>query len=230
MRLGERLKRNGGIAAGFAGVAALLLLLAPVPDAPPRQDAPSPMSAEPTAPPAPPREDPLVSPARNVAPPTITQRGDLGDAPLRRVQPPPAPAASTSESPDAETDEPAEVRLLAQPVAIDAGRIAVGKSIVALPGLTAPELGRRCGSGAAEWPCGIRARTELRAYLRGRSIRCAVPDDFGEAEETVTTACSLRGNDIGEWLVRYGWAEAAPGGPYAEAEAAAKRERRGLWR
>ncbi|MBB4004863.1 MAG: hypothetical protein V7704_03470 [Aurantimonas endophytica] len=228
MSLGDRLQRDAGIAAGLVGLAAVFLLLAPSPDAPGPQEVPASAEAEPEVTP----EDPLVvRPARNVAPPAITQRGDLDQTPLRRVQPPPAaaePESNTEE--EAATYAPSDIRLLAQPVAIDAGRIAIGESFVTLPGLAAPDLARRCGSGADEWPCGIRARTELRAYLRGRSIRCAVPDDFGEAEETVATACSLGGSDIGEWLVRNGWAEAAVGGPYVDAETEAKRERRGLWR
>ncbi|NDV85913.1 hypothetical protein GTW51_04260 [Aurantimonas aggregata] len=228
MSLGDRLQRDAGIAVGLVTLAALFLLLAPSPDAELAQEAPASAEAEPTVRSDPAEDRAVVRPGRNVAPPAITQRGDLDDAPLRRVQPPPAAAEPESEPPD--TDDPAGIRLLAQPVAMDAGRIAIGDSIVTLPGLAAPELGRRCGSGATEWPCGIRARTELRAYLRGRSIRCAVPEDFGETQETVATACTLGGADIGEWLVRNGWAEAEANGRYVDAETEAKRERRGLWR
>lgn len=227
--LAARLKRDGSIAAGLVGVAAVLLFLAPSPGTDPLPEAsPVPQAGTRIEPPAPAADTPAVRPGRNVTPPTITQRGDRDDTPLRRVQPP--PVAPTETAPAADTEEPARLRLLAQPVAVDAGTIAIGAGVIALPGLKAPDLARRCSSGSIDWPCGVRARTELRAYLRGRSIRCAVPEDFGATNETVTTGCTLGGGDIGEWLVRNGWAEAEAGGPYAEAEAEAKRERRGLWR
>jgi endonuclease YncB( thermonuclease family) len=219
------LKRNGSIAAGLIFLAIVMLALAPSPRTTSRPDKSA--SAD-SAPIVPAEEQTRVEPARNVAPPAITQRSDLGDAPLRRVEPPPAPVAATPPSVDAE--EPARIRLLAQPVAVDAGTIAVGRGVIQLPGLTAPDLARRCSSGSIDWPCGVRARTELRAFLRGRSIRCAVPTDFEATQETLATRCTLGGHDIGEWLVRNGWAGGETGGPYGEAEAEAKRERRGLWR
>ena len=227
VRRAERLKGAGSIAVGLVGLAALLLVFAPETDHQPEAP-PSPQAGTRFDPPAPAADSPVVRPGRNVAPPSITQRGDLDETPLRRVQPP--PAAPTETAPAAAADQPTKIRLLAQPVAVAAGTIAIGAGVIALPGLRAPALEQRCSSGSVDWPCGVRARTELRAYLRGRSIRCAVPEDFGTASETVTASCTLGGSDIGEWLVRHGWAEAEAGGPYADAEAEAKRERRGLWR
>ena len=43
-------------------------------------------------------------------------------------------------------------------------------------------------------------------------------------------ACSRAGDDVGAWIIRNGWAEAAPGGPYEDAEAEARRDKRGIWR
>jgi endonuclease YncB( thermonuclease family) len=231
VRAADWLKRNGGIAAGLIFLAIVLLALAPSPRTMSRPDTSRPgTSPSADTDPVVPEEQALVEPGRNVTPPAITQRSDLGDAPLRRVEPPAAPAtaAATPSTPDAE--EPARIRLLAQPVAVDAGTIAVGRGVIDLPGLTAPDLAQRCSSGSIDWPCGIRARTELRAFLRGRSIRCVVPTDFEATQETIATRCTLGGRDIGEWLVRNGWAGAETGGPYGDAEAEAKRERRGLWR
>ncbi|MEP0509328.1 MAG: thermonuclease family protein, partial [Aurantimonas coralicida] len=162
-----------------------------------------------------------------VTPDGITS-GPATDGPLRRL-PPRAPDPSPQQATEPENAETRQI-LLPRPIARDTAHLTIGRGTIALPGIAALPLERSCGEGANAWPCGMRARTELRNYLRSRSIRCEVPEDFGERDETITSACTLRGDDVGAWIVRNGWAEAAPGGPYQDAEAEARREKRGIWR
>ncbi|WP_331822257.1 thermonuclease family protein [Aurantimonas sp. A2-1-M11] len=223
------------MALGLAILVAVLLMLAPSPDDLVTQTPADPGIAEPAGNPAPgePRSDPadIADPAphigRNVTPDGITS-GPPADGPLRRLPPrelEPAPQ-DTAERASGKTRQ----ILLPRPIARDIGHLMVGRGTITLPGITPLPLQRTCGEGADAWPCGTRARTALRGYLRSRSIRCEVPEEFGQREETITSACTLRGQDIGAWIVRNGWAEATPGGPYGDAEAEARREKRGIWR
>ena len=228
------------VALGLAALAALLFWLLPSPDklqepariVPPAAE----QSAAPVAPStreapeparAPSDDGPLRRLGRNVTPDGITS-GPTTDGPLRRL-PPRAPDPSPQQAAEPENIETRQI-LLPRPIARDTAHLTVGRGTIALPGIASLPLERSCGEGANAWPCGMRARTELRNYLRSRSIRCEVPEDFGERDETITSACTLRGDDVGAWIVRNGWAEAAPGGPYQDAEAEARREKRGIWR
>ncbi|MFB2549752.1 thermonuclease family protein [Ensifer soli] len=127
--------------------------------------------------------------------------------PLERVAPRPAASGTQGEA-------PAKPVLLARPVPLNAGLIAFDHSRrLQLDGIEPQDAARRCG--ADEWPCGALGRTAFRNFLRGRSIACDVPS--ATWEETVTARCTVAGQDLAEWLVRNGWAEAGPGSAFAEA-------------
>jgi endonuclease YncB( thermonuclease family) len=143
-----------------------------------------------------------------------------------RTAKPPAEPPPVEPAPALEDTTPREV-LLPRPIVLDAGSFRVGSGTVRLPGIELPT--ETCGDGASPWPCGARARTALRALVRSRSITCTVPGNFQAKDETVESACSLGAADIGEWLVANGWAKAAAGGPYAEAETRARDARTGIW-
>ncbi|MDY8109575.1 hypothetical protein U0C82_10540 [Fulvimarina sp. 2208YS6-2-32] len=142
---------------------------------------------------------------------------------------PPRDALSTLAAPGLEPDDVRE-RLLSRPVAIDNAHIEIGEARIALPGVEPLSVHDQCGPQASRWPCGARARTAFRAFLRGRSIACTVPKAFGEAPGEIVSACSLAGADIGAWIVANGWGRAVPGGPYVAIEAEAKKAARGIWR
>ncbi|MCQ0989956.1 thermonuclease family protein [Jiella marina] len=162
--------------------------------------------------------------ARNVSPDDVTAIGDVPDELVRL--PPRAPLSD--ETLQADTPRPT---LLPRPIAIDGGRIAIRQGVITLPGLEVLDLRERCGEEPRSWPCGVRSRTELRRYLRGRSIRCEeVPREFGLRREEITTTCTVGGEDIGQWVVENGWARASPDGPYTQVEAEAQAGRRGIWR
>lgn len=113
--------------------------------------------------------------------------------------------------------------LLRAPLAISAGRIVVRGYRIRLAGVIPTPLDKICiRTDGTEDPCGMRARTAFRQFLRGRAIRCDVPAK-PTGEEIVTT-CALFKADLGAWLVENGWA--LPDGDRYQAVAAKARDRR----
>jgi endonuclease YncB( thermonuclease family) len=153
--------------------------------------------------------------ASNQAPAGAAQEASLAPSPARQ---------------DGKAGTQEVMQVLTRPVAVDTSTFLVGRARVKLSGVEAPMVGKRCDlTGGGTWPCGAKARTALRAWLRARSIRCEVPADFAESTSRTESSCTLDNKDIGAWLVENGWAEAAPGSRYEEAEAKARAARLGLW-
>ncbi|MCB8835994.1 thermonuclease family protein [Aurantimonas sp. VKM B-3413] len=235
--LGEpvRLGGPGGQAAILAGVvllAAILLALAPDPNSLSETETAAPTGGPAGASTSRPGtnasgNEKSDAGVRDVTPDDVTHRGGAGAGDEAMVRLPPREPLS---KPKELKPAPPKDQLLARPIAIDAGRIAYRQGVITLPGVESLPLKAECGTGAAAWPCGVRSRTELRRFLHGRSIRCEVPADFGERRGTATSACTVGSDDVGGWVVANGWAKAAPGGPYAQAEEEAKRARLGIWR
>lgn len=101
-----------------------------------------------------------------------------------------------------------------------------------LQDIDAPELHQKCKDGAGrEWSCGRRARDELRNILSRERIDCraATSDRFGRS----VAVCSAGGRDVGEMMVRNGWATAYKGrgftSRYISAENEARSAKRGMW-
>lgn len=157
--------------------------------------------------------------AADLVPPAAADR-----AALERV----TPRAPLGPSRPQATASPPKPSLLHNPVAEAAGRLQAGGHRIELAGLAVTEPDRVCRRQAGgTWPCGKVALTALRNLLRGRAVRCAVPAEPGSDVER--TACSLGKVELGEWLVRQGWADASPDGPYAAAAQAARSAERGIW-
>jgi endonuclease YncB( thermonuclease family) len=96
--------------------------------------------------------------------------------------------------------------LLFNPVATEAGMIEAGGHSIKLRGIRAFGSDETCADNAgASWPCGMRARTAFRSWLRGRAIHCKVPELPGA--ETLETECLVAGEDPAAWLVAQGWAK-----------------------
>jgi len=76
------------------------------------------------------------------------------------------------------------------------------------------------------WPCGRFARTALRQLILNHAISC----EPTEANTTpIIVKCKIGGRDIGQWLVRQGWAKSV-GDAYAGEMATAKENLQGMWR
>ncbi len=117
---------------------------------------------------------------------------------------------------------------LPRPVAESAGILGFGDKRLQLAGLTPTPVNKMCSSpDGASWPCGMLAKTNFRLFLRLRTVHC----DLGNAQwtGTATAACRIGAQDLSEWLIESGWAEAADGSPFSEAGAKARETKIGLY-
>lgn len=120
-----------------------------------------------------------------------------------------------------------EGTVLYRPVAPAAGLVEAMGHKVAIAGVDAMADDETCLFEGKEWACGIRARAAFRSFLRGRAVTCAVPSEADR--KVVTAACRLGKQDLGQWLASNGWARAAPGGPYGDAEEKARAAKKGIF-
>lgn len=125
------------------------------------------------------------------------------------------------------SDLPPKKTLLHRPHAIAAGAFSSMGHVVQLAGIATPNPDEQCDDDGVTWACGVHGRTAFRNWLRGRALSCVVPALPGK--EVVVTDCLLGKLDPAEWLVTYGWARAAPDGPYVAQEAQARAAGRGMF-
>lgn len=114
---------------------------------------------------------------------------------------------------------------------VDGDTLMVGAEAVRLWGVDAPEGRQTCRDrkGAA-YLCGDVARDRLRELTRGAPVTCQERDRDGY--DRLVGQCWASGRDLGEAMVRSGWAveyRQFSGGFYTRAEAEARAARRGLW-
>lgn len=90
----------------------------------------------------------------------------------------------------------------------EAGLIDARSHRIALAHVEPPGLDQRCVNGAGvRWPCGMRARTALRRFVRRRPIACLDLNTTQRGDEPVTVAlCEVAGTDLSRWLIEQGWA------------------------
>ena len=114
----------------------------------------------------------------------------------------------------------------------DGDSFRMGEHRYRLYGIDAPELHQDCKDGAGKaWPCGARARTELRRIIGTQPVEChsVDTDRFGR----IVATCRAGGRNLAEEMVRAGYATASgrPGvsSPYEDAQRQARAAKRGLW-
>lgn len=105
--------------------------------------------------------------------------------------------------------------ILYQPLSPAAGKIEAMDYSILLDGLEPLDPEETCSFEGSDWPCGARARSAFRAFLRGRAVTCDLEAET-DKNTAITTTCRLGKQDIGEWLAENGWARAVAGGPYAK--------------
>jgi endonuclease YncB( thermonuclease family) len=228
----QRLVWAGLVVAACAAFAAFLIY-APPPDKAAEQQsqtniAPAPSTAPQQAEQAttntlasPPARDVGGGEVATVAPDTALERlpARVPEPKLEMFGPPAPPKASR------------EKFLLFQPIVPKAGVIIAEGRTITLAGVKPIEAGKTCARGdGSTWPCGTAARTAMRQFIRGRAVRCELPKQQEQAVETRCAVGSLGSTeDIAEWLVEQGWAEAQPGSDLANLSAAAEATRRGIF-
>ena len=111
---------------------------------------------------------------------------------------------------------------------IDGDTIKVSGERIRLAGLDAPEVDQVAQHQNGHWiRQGQRVKRALIEKIGGKIVSVTVEgyDKYNRVLGTVTR----RGEDIGEWLVRNGYAVAAYGEQYEYIELEARRARRGMW-
>jgi hypothetical protein len=120
-----------------------------------------------------------------------------------------------------------ELVLMFQPVIENAGTIIVEGRNISLLNVFPIEADLLCtDQNGREWPCGKAARTAFRAMVRGRAIMCRLPD---QQKVDVEAECGIGNENLGQWLVEQGWAEARPGSDFESLGEAARLSGRGIF-
>jgi endonuclease YncB( thermonuclease family) len=121
-------------------------------------------------------------------------------------------------------------KLLTNVNAIDGDSLRADGEEIRLSGIDAPELRQTCrDQQGRNWACGRDARDQLRRILARGKVRCALAekDRYGRS----LARCSASGVlDIGDALVRDGFALNFMQGDYRAAEGEARSAKRGIWR
>lgn len=168
-----------------------------------------------------------AAPARAVAP-EIVAPPPLDPAELQRTEPrEPLSDLALALPPKPVPPDKWKGTLLHRPVAVASARFEAMGRTVALAGVEGVDADETCSWEGTAWPCGVRARTAFRTWLRGRSLSCAIPPESDR--HLVVATCRLGKQDVGLWLAANGWAKATADGPYAEAGAAARDKRLGIF-
>ncbi|GHC66477.1 thermonuclease family protein [Limoniibacter endophyticus] len=149
-------------------------------------------------------------------------------APLSLTYPPQEPQraqpAALPGEPSNEAPGNWKLTLLYQPVISSLTEIRADGHRILLDGIAPLDAAEQCGESGRRWPCGRFAVTAFRHFVRGRAIRCAVPQQ--PLPETITTQCFIGKHDLAAWLVTNGWADAVNEETYgAMAQAAIENQR-----
>lgn len=116
------------------------------------------------------------------------------------------------------------------PRAKDGDDIIINGRQFRLDGIDAPEGKQRCELDCKVWDCGAVAKKALDDYLKDRVATCREVRPFFLGRWIAR--CEVDGKDLGEWIVRQGWAldyEVYSKGRYKDAQEEAKAAKRGLW-
>lgn len=108
--------------------------------------------------------------------------------------------------------------------------VLIGKTRIRLAGIDAPGPDQLClNTKGDRWTCGIAARDALALHTASKSWTCHVQrvDKAGRS----IAKCEVDGEDVGQWMVKNGWALAAPqtSHAYDADEKAARSAKLGLW-
>ena len=122
------------------------------------------------------------------------------------------------------------VTLRVAAVAIDGDSLRTGGKDIRMLGIDAPELFQTCRDAhGGSWACGREAHGRLRALVAFGKLECSASstDRYGR---TLATCATGSVPDIGEVMVREGYAVSFMSGRYWLAELDARWNRRGIWR
>jgi endonuclease YncB( thermonuclease family) len=114
---------------------------------------------------------------------------------------------------------------------VDGDTLVIGAEHVRLHGIDAPERDQVCRrADGSDYDCGHMAAAQLRREIADHVPACA--GLYRDRYQREIAICTVDGHDVGDAMVRSGWAIDVPyysGGKYAAAEAEARAAGRGVW-
>lgn len=189
---------------------------------------PAPAAAQPPAADEPSTQvDPETSAVLRLVAPAIVAPPELSPENLQREAPrQPLSKLSLALPPEPEVKNEWAGTPFFRPLAVESAVFQSMGRTIAIAGVKSVPVDESCEHDGVAWPCGMRARTAFRLWLRGRALVCRLPD---EEREVTPARCRLAKQDAGAWLVSNGWAFAAPDGPYVQAEEKARAAKMGMF-
>ncbi|WP_189455156.1 thermonuclease family protein [Cognatilysobacter bugurensis] len=122
-----------------------------------------------------------------------------------------------------------DTRIVGRASVTDGDTFEVRGQRIRLWGVDAPESKQRCHRpDGDEWRCGTEAANALADWIGPRTVTC---ERRGKSYDRVVAQCEVGGEDVGEWLVRRGWAldyKRYSKGEYGDEERAAARDGAGM--
>lgn len=121
----------------------------------------------------------------------------------------------------------AQAEIVGRADVVDGHRLRVDGVVVRLNGVAPLDPTRKCWRGRDQVSCEGLARNALRQLVQGRLVRCEEKEGFAP----VFALCRVAGRDLGEAMVRAGYAIGDPqrSRQYQAAEQAARTARLGIW-
>ncbi len=114
----------------------------------------------------------------------------------------------------------------------DGDSFSLGGEEIRLWGIDAPEFFQTCRDTAGkEYPCGRQAKEYLQGLIEQHAVRCEATAR-AKNETRIVARCFVGTDDLGQQMVRGGWAveyRYFSKGAYTAAELEAKNSHRGLW-
>lgn len=115
-------------------------------------------------------------------------------------------------------------------VVVDGDTFDIDGTRIRLWGVDAIESGQRCFINGVSWDCGAEATKALQEHLNGQKVECSsqYKDPFGRT----VAKCTVKGEDVGAWLVKTGKAVDFPrysNGAYAAQQRDAQSRKVGIW-
>jgi endonuclease YncB( thermonuclease family) len=109
------------------------------------------------------------------------------------------------------------------------GTLHVANHTIRLFGIYIPTADETCNTRIRPIPCKPRAVLQLEARIGSDFVHCETPGH--DPDGTLTARCSVGGEDLAGWMLRYGWAFALPYAPfeYVALERIAHSRRLGFW-
>jgi endonuclease YncB( thermonuclease family) len=113
---------------------------------------------------------------------------------------------------------------------IDADTLEIARTRIRLTGVDAPETDQKCRNANGQFiRCGAIAANALDAWINRNPVTCMIEDK--DRYGRFIGRCSVRGEDVQEWLVTNGYAVAyrTYSTAYVEAELKARTAKAGMW-